>query len=331
MKKVILTGDRPTGKLHLGHYAGSLANRVRLQDEFQQYVMVADIQALTDNFETPDKIIENVNEVVLDYLSIGIDPVKSTIFIQSQIPELAELTIYYLNLVTLARLERNPTVKTEIQQKKYDLSIPAGFFCYPVSQAADITAFKADFVPVGEDQVPMIEQTNEIVRKFNRIYNTNCLKETKVILSKNPRLVGIDGQSKASKSLGNAIYLSDSADEIKRKVFLMYTDPGHLRITDPGKVEGNVVFTYLDAFHTDQEEIESLKNQYRKGGLGDSVIKNLLTHTLQTMLEPIRDKRNSLKSGDVIDILMTGTKAAREVAKNTVEEVRQSIGFRYFG
>ncbi len=330
MKKVILTGDRPTGKLHLGHYVGSLANRVRLQDEYQQYIMVADIQALTDNFETPNKIIENVNEVVLDYLSVGIDPIKSTIFIQSQIPELAELTIYYMNLVTVGRLERNPTVKTEIQQKGYDNSIPAGFFCYPVSQAADITAFKAEAVPVGEDQVPMIEQTNEIVRKFNRIYNTDCLKEAKAILSNNSRLVGIDGQSKASKSLGNTIYLSDSAEEIKRKVFLMYTDSGHLRITDPGKVEGNVVFTYLDAFHKDQEEIESLKSQYRKGGLGDSVIKNLLTHTLQTMLEPIRDKRNSLKSGDIIDILIAGTKIAREVAKNTLEEVRQSIGFRYF-
>lgn len=330
MKKVILTGDRPTGKLHLGHYVGSLENRVRLQDEYQQYIMIADIQALTDNFETPEKITTNVHEVVLDYLSIGINPLKSTIFIQSQVPELSELTIYYLNLVTLGRLERNPTVKNEILQKGYDSSIPAGFFCYPVSQAADITAFKADAVPVGEDQIPMIEQANEIVRKFNRIYKTNCLKEAKVILSKNPRLVGIDGQSKASKSLGNAIYLSDSAEEIKRKVSLMYTDPKHLRISDPGTVEGNVVFTYLDAFHTNKEEIEALKAHYRKGGLGDSVIKELLTDRLQTMLAPIRDKRNSFKSEEIVDILITGTRAARDVAKNTLEEVRQSIGFRYF-
>lgn len=219
MKKVILTGDRPTGKLHLGHYVGSLLNRIKLQDEYEQYVMIADIQALTDNFENPGKIVDNLYEVALDYLSIGIEPEKSTIFIQSHIPELAELTVYYLNLVTLGRLERNPTVKTEIQQKGYDSSIPAGFLCYPVSQAADITAFKAEAVPVGEDQIPMIEQTNEIVRRFNRIYNTDCLKEAKPILSKTSRLVGIDGQSKASKSLGNAIFLSDTPEEIKRKVF----------------------------------------------------------------------------------------------------------------
>lgn len=330
MKKVILTGDRPTGKLHLGHYIGSLANRVRLQDTYQQYIMIADTQALTDNFETPKKISEHVFEVALDYLSIGICPSKSTIFIQSQIQELSELTVYFLNLVTLGRLERNPTVKNEMQQKGYDLSIPAGFFCYPVSQAADITAFKADVVPVGDDQVPMIEQANEIVRKFNRIYKTDCLKETKVILSDNPRLIGIDGQAKASKSLANAIYLSDSADDIKRKVSMMYTDPNHLRVSDPGTVEGNVVFTYLDAFHLDREEVEELKTQYRKGGLGDSVIKKILTESLNTMLEPVRDKRNSFRSSDVIDMLMAGTNAARDVAKNTLEEVRQAIGFRYF-
>lgn len=331
MRKIILTGDRPTGKLHLGHYIGSLVNRVKLQDEYEQYVMIADIQALTDNFENPAKIIDNLYEVALDYLSIGIDPQKSTIFIQSQIPELAELTMYFLNLVTLGRLERNPTVKSEIQQKGYDLSIPAGFFCYPVSQAADITAFKAEAVPVGDDQVPMIEQTNEIVRKFNRIYNTDCLKEAKAILSKTSRLVGIDGQSKASKSLGNAIFLSDSAEEIKRKVFLMFTDPEHLRISDPGKVEGNVVFAYLDAFHPDQEEVESLKVHYKKGGLGDSTIKNLLNASLQTMLEPIRERRNQIKQGDVMDILITGTMAARKVAGQTLDEVRQAIGLRYFG
>ena len=331
MKKVILTGDRPTGKLHLGHYVGSLANRVKLQDEYEQYVMIADIQALTDNFENPGKIVDNLFEVALDYLSIGIDHQKSTLFIQSHIPELAELTVYYLNLVTLGRLERNPTVKTEIQQKGYDLSIPAGFFCYPVSQAADITAFKAEAVPVGEDQVPMIEQTNEIVRKFNRIYNTKCLKEAKAILSETPRLVGIDGQSKASKSLGNAIFLADSPEEIKRKVFLMFTDPTHLKISDPGKVEGNVVFAYLDAFHSDLEEVASLKAQYKKGGLGDSAIKNLLNTTLQMMLEPIREKRNSFKHGDVMDILISGTAAARKVAGKTLEEVRSAIGLRYFG
>lgn len=330
MKKVILTGDRPTGNLHLGHFIGSLANRVALQDEYDQYIMIADVQALTDNFENPSKIIDNVYEVALDYLSIGIDPKKSTIFIQSQIQELSELSMYYLNLVTLGRLERNPTVKTEIQQKGYETSIPAGFFCYPVSQAADITAFKAEAVPVGEDQIPMIEQTNEIVRKFNRIYNTNYLKETKAILSKTPRLVGIDGRSKASKSLGNAISLSDSAEEIKRKVFLMFTDPDHLRVSDPGKVEGNVVFAYLDAFHLDQEEVESLKQQYKKGGLGDSVIKNILNNTLQMMIEPFREKRATIKRGDVIDILMTGTQSAKEVANKTLNEVKQAMGLRYF-
>ncbi|STX27860.1 tryptophanyl tRNA synthetase [Legionella beliardensis] len=330
MKKIILTGDRPTGKLHLGHYIGSLANRVKLQDDYKQFVMIADIQALTDNFETPNKIIENVYEVALDYLAVGIDPAKSTIFIQSQIPELAELTIYYLNLVTLGRLERNPTVKAEIQQKNYDLSIPAGFFCYPVSQAADITAFKAEAVPVGDDQIPMIEQTNEIVRKFNRIYNTDCLKEARAILSTTPRLVGIDGQSKASKSLGNAIFLADSAEEVKRKVYMMFTDPNHLRVSDPGQVEGNVVFAYLDAFHTDKEEVEALKAHYTRGGLGDSVIKKLLTNTLESMLEPIREKRASFKRKELEDILITGTLAAREVAKETLNEVRDAIGVRYF-
>ncbi|STX50377.1 tryptophanyl-tRNA synthetase [Legionella busanensis] len=330
MKKIILTGDRPTGKLHLGHYVGSLANRIKLQDEYNQFVMIADTQALTDNFETPEKIIDNVYEVALDYLAVGIEPTKSTIFIQSQIPELAELTTYYLNLVTLGRLERNPTVKAEIQQKNYDLSIPAGFFCYPVSQAADITAFKAETVPVGDDQVPMIEQTNEIVRKFNRIYNTDCLKEAKAILSKTPRLVGIDGQSKASKSLGNAIFLADNAEEVKRKVYMMFTDPNHLRVSDPGQVEGNVVFAYLDAFHPDKEEVNALKAHYKKGGLGDSVIKKLLTQTLENLLEPIRERRASLKRNEVLDILITGTLAAREVAKTTLTEVRDAIGLRYF-
>jgi len=240
MKKIILTGDRPSGCLHLGHYVGSLKNRVLLQDSYEQYVMIADVQALTDNFENPQKITQNVYEVAKDYLSVGLDPQKTTILIQSQIPQIAELTIYFLNLVSLGRLERNPTVKSEIAQKGYDDSIPAGFFCYPVSQAADITIFGAELVPVGDDQIPMIEQTNEIVRKFNRIYNTDCLKECKAYLSPSSRLVGIDGKAKASKSLGNAIYLSDSSEEVKRKVFQMYTDPNHIKLSDPGQVEGNV-------------------------------------------------------------------------------------------
>ena len=265
-KKTILTGDRPTGKLHLGHFVGSLEARVRLQHEYNQFVMIADTQALTDNFENPAKVVENVYEVAMDYISVGIDPNLTTIFIQSQVPELTELTSYYMNLVTIGRLERNPTVKTEIGQKGYSDSIPAGFFCYPVSQAADITAFKAELVPVGDDQVPMIEQTNEIVRRFNRIYNTECLVECKAFLSKTSRLVGIDGKAKASKSLGNTIILSDSPDEIKKKVMMMYTDSNHLKVSDPGQVEGNVVFAYLDAFATDKDEIDDLKAHYAKGG-----------------------------------------------------------------
>ncbi|KTC97761.1 tryptophan--tRNA ligase [Legionella erythra] len=331
MKKVILTGDRPTGPLHLGHYIGSLANRVKLQESYEQFVMIADVQALTDNFENPARIIENLYEVALDYLAVGIEPQKSTIFIQSQIPELTELTLYFLNLVTLGRLERNPTVKAEIQQKGFDSSIPAGFFCYPVSQAADIAAFKAEAVPVGDDQVPMIEQTNEIIRKFNRIYHTDCLKETQAVLSKTSRLIGIDGQAKASKSLGNTIFLSDSPEEIKRKVFLMFTDPNHLKISDPGQVEGNVVFAYLDAFHPDTEEVAALKAHYQKGGLGDSTIKALLNTTLQTLLEPIREKRNRFNKEEVMDMLITGTAVARKVAQQTLEEVRHAIGLNYFG
>ncbi|QRN04626.1 tryptophan--tRNA ligase [Legionella sp. MW5194] len=330
MKKVILTGDRPTGPLHLGHYIGSLVNRVKLQESYEQFVMIADVQALTDNFENPTKIIENLHEVALDYLAVGIEPQKSTIFIQSQIPELPELTQYFLNLVTLGRLERNPTVKTEIQQKGFDSSIPAGFFCYPVSQAADIAAFKAEAVPVGDDQVPMIEQTNEIIRKFNRIYQTDCLKETTAVLSKTSRLVGIDGQAKASKSLGNTIFLSDSPEEIKRKVFLMFTDPNHLKISDPGQVEGNVVFAYLDAFHPDAEEVSALKAHYQRGGLGDATIKSLLNTTLQTLLEPIRERRSRFNKSEVMDMLITGTAAARKVAQQTMEEVRHALGLNYF-
>lgn len=329
MKKIILTGDRPSGKLHLGHYGGSLKNRVLLQESHKQYIMIADIQALTDNFDNPEKVTSNVLEVMADYLSVGIDPNISTIFIQSQIPELAELTIYYMNLVTLGRLQRNPTVKAEIQQKGYNDSLPIGFLCYPISQAADITAFNADLVPAGEDQLPMIEQTNEIVRKFNGTYSSNCLKEVEPLISNVRRLIGIDGKAKASKSLNNTIFLSDEASEIKRKVFMMYTDPNHLKISDPGKVEGNVVFEYLDAFHENKEEINELKSHYQRGGLGDTTIKSILNDSLQSMLEPIRDKRLSLKKGELLEILYDGTRAAREIVKDKIEEIRDVIGIKY--
>lgn len=329
-KKVILTGDRPTGRLHLGHYIGSLANRVKLQSTYQQYVMIADVQALTDNFANPQKVIANIYEVAKDYLAVGIDPLQTTIFIQSQIPELAELTIYYLNLVTLGRLERNPTVKAEIQQKGYDDSIPAGFFCYPVSQAADITAFKAALVPVGEDQIPMIEQTNEIVRKFNRIYEKEVLVEAEAYLSSSSRLVGIDGREKAGKSLNNAIFLSDTPEDIKAKVFSMFTDPDHIKVSDPGKVEGNVVFAYLDAFHPMKEEVEELKAHYRQGGLGDTKIKAILNDTLQNMLQPIREKRAQIDNNTLREILEVGSIKAREVARSTLDEVKSAMGINYF-
>ncbi len=329
-KKTILTGDRPTGKLHLGHFVGSLEARVRLQHEYNQFVMIADTQALTDNFENPAKVVENVYEVAMDYISVGIDPNLTTIFIQSQVPELTELTSYYMNLVTIGRLERNPTVKTEIGQKGYSDSIPAGFFCYPVSQAADITAFKAELVPVGDDQVPMIEQTNEIVRRFNRIYNTECLVECKAFLSKTSRLVGIDGKAKASKSLGNTIMLSDSPEEIKKKVMMMYTDSNHLKVSDMGQVEGNVVFAYLDAFATDKNEIDDLKAHYAKGGLGDMVIKNKLNDILQNILKPIAEKRASLTQKYITEILQIGTENARKIASKTLDEVRGVIGVKYW-
>jgi tryptophanyl-tRNA synthetase len=330
MKKRILTGDRPSGRLHLGHYVGSLQSRIKLQYEYDQYIMIADVQALTDNFENPKKITENVFEVAKDYLSVGIDPSQTTIFVQSQIPEIGELTVYYLNLVTVGRLERNPTVKSEIQQKGYNDSIPAGFLCYPVSQAADITIFQAELVPVGDDQVPMIEQTNEIVRRFNRIYDSECLKECNAILSNTPRLVGIDGKAKASKSLGNAISLSDTQEEIKQKIFQMFTDPAHLKISDPGQVEGNVVFTYLDIFHPDKEEVESLKAHYKRGGLGDMTIKNILNNSIQDLLKDIREKREAIKQKDVQEILYHGSAKASQRAKLTMEEVREAIGVKYF-
>ncbi len=329
MSKIILTGDRPTGKLHLGHYGGSLKNRVKLQHRYKQYLMIADMQALTDNFENPKKITDNVLEVMADYIAVGIDPRLTTIFIQSQVPELAELTLYYLNLVTLGRLQRNPTVKAEILQKGYNKSLPVGFLCYPVSQAADITGFDADFVPVGEDQLPMIEQTNEIVRKFNATYGVDCLKEVEPIIGNVKRLVGIDGKAKASKSLNNTIFLSDSPDEIKRKIYMMHTDPNHLKISDPGQVEGNVVFDYLDAFHENTEEVEELKDHYRRGGLGDTTIKSILDTNLQILLKPIRDRRESLKSPDLMDLLHEGTKAARSVVQTKVERVRDTIGIKY--
>lgn len=329
-KLVSLTGDRPTGCLHLGHYIGSLKNRLELQETHDQYVMIADVQALTDYFESPKKVIESVLEVVSDYIAIGIDPEKTTIFIQSQIQALTELTTYYMNLVPVSRLERNPTVKAELAQKKFSQSIPAGFLCYPVSQAADITLFKADIVPVGDDQAPMIEQTNEIVRKFNATYNTTCLKEVRAYYSKTGRLVGIDGMAKASKSLNNAIFLSDSAESVKEKVFAMFTDPDHLRVSDPGKVEGNVVFAYLDAFYDDKGEIESLKSQYKKGGLGDITLKSLLNKTLQDLLKPIREKRESLNKKDLLEICAEGTKKAQKVGNQTLQEVKAAIGLNYF-
>lgn len=329
-KLTSLTGDRPTGCLHLGHYIGSLKNRIELQKNYDQYIMIADTQALTDYFESPQKVINNVLEIVSDYIAVGIDPEKSTIFIQSEVQALAELTTYYMNLVSVSRLERNPTVKTELAQKKFSQSIPAGFLCYPISQAADITLFKADIVPVGEDQAPMIEQTNEIVRKFNATYNTNCLKEVKMLVGKTGRLVGIDGQAKASKSLNNAIFLSDSPETIKEKVFSMFTDPNHVRVSDPGKVKGNVVFSYLDAFYDDKNEVESLKTQYRKGGLGDMTLKKLLNETLQNLLKPIREKRESLNRKDLLEICYEGTKKAQTVGNSTLQEVKDTIGLSYF-
>lgn len=331
-KKIVLTGDRPTGPLHLGHYIGSLKNRLELQHTAEQYVMIADTQALTDNAHDPKKVRDNVLEVALDYLAIGLDPAKSTIFIQSLIPQLPELTLYYLNLVTWNRLKHNPTVKQEIVQKGFGENVPAGFMVYPVSQAADITAFKADLVPVGEDQLPMIEQTNEIVRKFNQIYKTNVLVETQALIPKIARLPGTDGKAKMSKSLGNAIFLSDSADSVAKKVKGMYTDPNHLRLEDPGQVEGNPVFDYLTAFDPDQASLQEMKEHYQRGGLGDSIVKKRLIDVLQAFLGPIRSKRDSLsKNPDyVFDTLKKGTEVAQEAAAQTLSEVRRAMSLNYF-
>lgn len=334
-KKIILTGDRPTGKLHIGHYIGSLKNRVALQESglYESFIMIADQQALTDNARNPEIIRNSLIEVALDYLAVGIDPNKSNIFIQSQIPELNELTMHYLNLVTLSRLERNPTVKQEIKQKNFENSIPAGFLIYPVSQAADITAFKATTVPVGEDQLPMIEQTREIVRSFNSIYGDVLVEPEAVLPSSNAgRLPGTDGKAKMSKSIGNCIYLSDDADTIKKKVMSMYTDPNHIRVEDPGKIEGNTVFTYLDVFATDKDAVEEMKEHYKRGGLGDMKVKKYLNEVMQAELEPIRNRRIELeKDIDAIyDMLKNGSDKARAVAANTLKEVRAAIGIEYF-
>lgn len=334
-KKIILTGDRPTGKLHIGHYIGSLKNRVELQNsgEYESFIMIADQQALTDNARDPEKIRRSLTEVALDYLAVGLDPAKSTIFVQSQLPELHELTMHYLNLVTLSRLERNPTVKAEIKQKNYENSIPAGFLIYPVSQAADITAFKATTVPVGEDQLPMIEQTREIVRSFNNIYG-EVLVEPEAVIPKDTcgRLPGTDGKAKMSKSIGNCIYLSDDADTIKKKVMSMYTDPNHIRVEDPGQVEGNTVFTYLDVFAPNKDEVEEMKEHYKRGGLGDMKVKRYLNEVMQAELEPIRKRREEFAQDMdyVYKMLKDGSDKAREVAAQTLKEVREAIGLEYF-
>ncbi len=346
MKKIILTGDRPTGRLHVGHYVGSLKERVSLQNsgEYDEvYIMVADAQALTDNADNPEKVRQNVMQVALDYLSCGIDPAKSNIFIQSMIPELAELTVYYMNLVTVSRVQRNPTVKAEIKQKNFETSLPLGFFCYPVSQASDITAFKATTVPAGEDQMPMIEQCCEIVRKFNEVYG-ETLVEPKIVLPTNKsclRLPGIDGKAKMSKSLGNCIYLSDTEEDTKKKVMSMFTDPTHLRREDPGHVEGNPVFTYLDAFCKDEyfaeylpdyKNLDELKAHYQRGGLGDMVVKKFLNNVIQTELRPIRERRNDWEKRlpDVYEILKHGTAKARETAAQTLSEVKHAMRIDYF-
>ena len=346
MKKVILTGDRPTGRLHVGHYVGSLSERVKLQNSGNYdeiYIMIADAQALTDNAEHPEKVRQNIIQVALDYLACGIDPDKSTIFIQSMVPELTELTFYYMNLVTVARVQRNPTVKSEIQQRNFEASIPVGFFCYPISQAADITAFRATAVPVGEDQLPMLEQCKEIVHKFNTVYG-ETLTEPEIVLPSNKaclRLPGIDGKAKMSKSLGNCIYLSDEADEVKKKVMSMFTDPNHLRVQDPGNVDGNPVFIYLDAFCKpeyfpeflpDYQNLDELKDHYKRGGLGDVKVKKFLNNVLQAELGPIRERRKMWEQRipDVYDILIEGSKVADAKAAETLKDVKASMRINYF-
>ena len=347
MSKIILTGDRPTGRLHVGHYVGSLSERVRLQNSGlydEIYIMIADAQALTDNAEHPEKVRQNILPVALDYLACGIDPEKSTIFIQSMVPELTELTFYYMNLVTVARVQRNPTVKSEIQMRNFEASIPVGFFCYPISQAADITAFRATTVPVGEDQLPMLEQCKEIVHKFNTVYG-ETLTEPEIILPSNKaclRLPGIDGKAKMSKSLGNCIYLSDEEADVKKKVMSMFTDPNHLRVEDPGRVEGNPVFIYLDAFCKPEyfaeflpeyQNLDELKAHYTRGGLGDVKVKKFLNKVLQAELSPIRERRKYWEQhlDDVYDILKEGSKVAEAKAAQTLHDVRSAMQINYFG
>ncbi|MBR8055033.1 tryptophan--tRNA ligase [Burkholderia vietnamiensis] len=331
-RPIILTGDRTTGPLHLGHYIGSLRARVQMQHDATQFLLLADTQALTDNMGRRQRVTENVIEVALDYLAVGIDPALSTIVVQSQVPELAELSQYLLNLVTVARLERNPTIKEEIRLRGFERDIPAGFLTYPVSQAADITAFKATHVPVGDDQLPMIEQTNELVRRFNATVEQPVLVECEAVLSAVTRLPGIDGKAKMSKSLGNAITLGATPDEITRAVKDMYTDPNHLRVSDPGQVEGNVVFTFLDAFEPDVQKVDELKAHYRRGGLGDSVVKRVLDERLQALIEPIRARRREFEAdkAEVMAILKRGTMRARDVAGNTLAQVKRAMGLTYF-
>ena len=343
---IILTGDRPTGPLHLGHYVGSLINRVRLQDtgKYEPFVMIADLQALTDNAENPEKIRQNILEVTLDYLAVGLDPGKTTIFVQSHIPALTELPMYYSNLVTMSRLERNPTIKSEIKMRNFERSIPVGFMTYPISQSADITAFRAKYVPVGEDQLPMLEQAREIVNSFNRIYNCDILVEPEAILPQNEhcnRLVGTDGGSKMSKSLGNCIYLKDDEKTLKQKVMSMYTDPEHINVSDPGHLEGNAVFTYLDAFATDEQvaaffpeyqTLQDMKDNYTRGGLGDMKCKKLLNSIMQELLKPVRERREEYAKdkGELLNILRKGTDHAIEVSNETLKLVRNAIGIDYF-
>ncbi len=347
MKQIILTGDRPTGRLHVGHYAGSLKERVRLQNEGRYdeiYIMIADAQALTDNAEHPEKVRKNILNVALDYLACGLDPEKCTLFIQSMVPELTELTFYYMNLVTVSRVQRNPTVKSEIQQRNFEASVPVGFFCYPISQAADITAFRATAVPVGEDQLPMLEQCREIVRSFNRVYGETLI-EPEIVLPENQaclRLPGIDGKAKMSKSLGNCIYLSERPEDIKTKVMSMYTDPTHLRREDPGHTKDNPVFIYLEAFCRPEHfaeflpeysGLDELKAHYERGGLGDVTVKKFLNHVLQTELRPIRERRERWETRlpDVLEILKSGSQKARETAAATLRDVRHAMKIDYFG
>ena len=346
MSKIILTGDRPTGRLHVGHYVGSLRQRVQLQNSGaydKVYIMIADAQALTDNAEHPEKVRKNIIEVALDYLACGLDPAKSTLFIQSMVPQLTEMTFYYMNLVTVSRLQRNPTVKNEIKMRNFEASIPTGFFCYPISQAADITAFRATVVPVGEDQLPMLEQCKEIVHKFNSVYG-ETLVDPDIMLPQNDaclRLPGIDGKAKMSKSLGNCIYLSDEPEDIKKKVMSMYTDPDHVRVEDPGKIEGNTVFTYLDAFSTEEHfakflpdyaNLDELKAHYKRGGLGDVKVKKFLNNVLQDVLEPIRERRHywEQRIPEVYEILRAGSKEAEAAAAATLHDVREAMRINYF-